>query len=264
MQAPPLTLPERNKLLAERQRLLARYNALRVKEKYDEADAPRAEASKLSDEYFERLPRLILSCCPYDDKPLLRTFDPFGLDGLWWEPSASPDEPPACTHFCVLLGAVHYNGLPPRAGGDEVWPGPEVPYVLPRLLEMPGMIAVISQVPMEPGYTAYPIAYFAEKRPPVVDLTAGWAREIYSYVTQLGESGWRFANDLWDFDLKPWLQKGKIRWCPPGSDNTELSPDLSGKCPYVGLPGRRENLAVQGPRLRSVRLPDGTTIVPWD
>ena len=254
---PPFTKQERNDLLREYRELLTKYNKLMDAEKFDEADRPLAEAEKLKDQYFEGLPQLIMSCCPYDNKPLLRTFDPYGLDGLWWESSAAPDEPPACTHFCLLQGAVRYGDLLPLAGRNEVWPGPEVPFVMPRLLEMPGMIAVISQIEMACGYTAYPIAYFAEKRPPVNELTAGWARTIYLYQTQLGEDGWTPANDLWDFNLKPWLRQGKLRWCPPGSDNTELSTDPPEACPYVDLPGQRMRLVVQGVDCWTMGLPDG-------
>src|SRR5262245_60921179 len=117
-------------------------------------------------EYFEDAPRVALSCCPFDGKPLLRSFDPFGLDGLWWRTGATPEEPPSCRHFCVLLGALDFAGNVPQAGDFEVHPGPGRPFVIPRLLDHPSMLAVISQFRMENGYLAYPIAYFAERRPP--------------------------------------------------------------------------------------------------
>jgi hypothetical protein len=55
-----------------------------------------------------------------------------------------------CPHFCVLGGAVNYQGLPPLGGNQEVIPGPEIPFVYPRLLALPGVVAVISSLPMEP------------------------------------------------------------------------------------------------------------------
>jgi hypothetical protein len=73
----------------------------------------------------------------------------------------------------VLRGAVNFNNLRPVAGRIEVWPGPEVPYVIPRLLEMPGMLAVISHIGMDTGYTVYPIAYSAESRRKSLGVTAG-------------------------------------------------------------------------------------------
>jgi len=219
---------------------------------------------RTENEYFGRLPRLTLSCCPFDGKPLVRTFDPYGLDGPWWRSDATPDEIPSCPHFCILLGAVDLNGQPPHGGDFDAHPGPDVPYVVPRLLEHEEMVAVISQLEMENGYIAYPIAYFARKRPPPEALTAGWARTNFVYTTQFSEEGWRIRNDPWDFDLAPWLEAGKIRWCPPGSDNGALSAEGAGNCPFVDLPGQRRNLIVRGGDAWPAPLPDGETIVPFE
>jgi hypothetical protein len=264
MQVRPFSKSERDELLRRHAAALEEYEELMEDDRDDDADRLMDLAEKLADEYDARLPRLTMSCCPFDGRPLVRTFDPYGLDGLWWDPSATPKELPSCTHFCVMVGAVHYQGLPPRGGTAEVHPGPEVPYVIPRLLELPDMIAVISQVRMDPGYLAYPIAYFAEKRPAVEDLTAGWARTIYNYTTQLGEDAWRPPNDPWDFDLQPWLDKGKIRWCDPAGDNSTLSNDPPSGCPYVNLPGQRERIIVQGDDSWGAGLPDGEPIWPLD
>ncbi|MFZ2148960.1 MAG: hypothetical protein WAV28_17250 [Sedimentisphaerales bacterium] len=264
MEAEPFSKDERDELLRNYNEAQRIYNQLMDQEKFDEADKFRDKAKRLSEEYFQKVPRLTVSCCPFDGKPLIRTFDPYGLDGLWWQGAAMPEELPTCTHFCLMLGAVRYNDLPPRAGNFEVRPGPEVPYVLPRLLEFPGMVAVISTINMENGYTAYPIAYFAEKRPPVNELTAGWARTMYLYKTQLGEDGWKIPNDIWDFDLKAWLTVGKIRWCPPDSDNALLSSEPFDRCPYLDLPGERQRIVVQEDRFWTTGLPDGELVGPMD
>ena len=134
----------------------------------------------------------------------------------------------------------------------------------PRLLEMPGMVAVISELPMANGYTADPIAYFAEKRPPPDQLTADWPRRVHVYTTQLGEEGWSPVNDAWDFDLGPWLTKGKVRWCPPESARDVLSSDPPDGCPYVDLPGRRERIIVQGQDSWGAGLPTGEDGPPID
>jgi hypothetical protein len=126
------------------------------REDSDSEDAWDTKYYQLKAAYFEGLPRLVMSCCPFDGKPLVRTFDPIGFDGLWWEPDVSPEELPTCPHFCVLGGAVNYQGLPPRAGNVEIIPGPEIPFVYPRLLALPTVVAVISSLPMENGYLAYP------------------------------------------------------------------------------------------------------------
>ena len=199
---------------------------------YRQARAAYAEMVAVEDEYFRRLPRIAVAPCPFCAQPLHRSFDPFGLDGLWWRSDAQPDEPAPCLHFCVLLGAVELAGpAPPRA--FDVHPGSGVPFVVPRLLGHPEMTAVLSQLPMEGG-VAYPIAYFAPKRPPVQALTASWARTNHVYTTQLGVHGWRAAGEVLDFDLGPHLASGRLRWCVPGTGQLG-----EGDCPYLDLPGER-------------------------
>lgn len=257
---------------SERNEWLARYQSARQRlgrltDAGGDPDAVMAAADEvgaLERGYAAGLPRLALSRCPFDDRPLHRSFDPFGLDGLWWHKNASPEEPAACPHFCALGGAVGFNGHPPRGGAFPAHTGPEVPFVYPRLLNLPGMVAVISEVPMDPGYTAYPIAYFAPRRPPAQELTAGWRRTVYSWVSQLGDSDFRIENDAWDFELRPWLEQGKLRWCVPGPDGPLLSDAPAAACPYLDLPGKREYLVVEGERCREIERPDGSFISPYE
>jgi hypothetical protein len=213
-------------------------------EAYRRARAALTTMASLEEEYFRRLPRMALSCCPLCEKPLYRAFDPFGVDGLWWRSDAQPDEPPSCPHFCVLLGAVDLTACRSKPDFD-VHPGPGVPHVVPRLLQHPGMVAVVSQLAMEDGAKAYPLAYFAPRRPPVQELTASWARTNFVYTTQLGVHAWRRADepplgkspDVWDFALERWLADDKLRWCEPGSDSSRLSAADPASCPFVGLTG---------------------------
>jgi hypothetical protein len=212
---------------------------------YRDAREAYAEIIAIENEYFRSLPRLVMAPCPHCERPLYRSFDPFGLDGLWWRSDAQPEEPTPCPHFCVLLGAVNLGDHLPQLEFD-VHPGPGAPFVMPRLMTNLGMTAVVSEIPLVDGAVAYPIAYFAPKRPPAQTLTASWARTNYVYTTQLGEHGWRRAEEpssptdgTWDFDLLPWLTSGELRWCDPGSDRTKLSDASAETCPFLALPGRR-------------------------
>ena len=214
----------------------------------DEANEQFDLAQTAEAEYFTNLLEIPISICPFDGQPLVRFFDPYGLDGPWWRSSATPQDPLACRHFCTLVGAVSFEGQPPRGGEFEAHVGPQVPFVIPRLLEQLGMIAVLSRIRMANGYLAYPIAYFAERRPPPQALTASWARTNYLYETQLGEIRWRIPVDPWDFDLGPWLESGKLRWCVSDGQNLNLSAESSSTCPYVGLPGERRPTVVKGER----------------
>jgi hypothetical protein len=205
------------------------------------------QLTTLEETYFRELPRVVMAPCPICSKPLYRSFDPFGLDGLWWRSDAQPDEPPACLHFCRLLGAVDLRDSRPQPDFD-VHPGPGAPFVIPRLLEQPGMLAVVSQIDMADGARAYPIAYFAPRRPPIQTLTASWARTNFVYSTQLGAHLWRLATEaplgqpgeeVWDFALEPWMKQNQLRWCDPGSDRTTLSAASPDACPFVNLSGVR-------------------------
>jgi hypothetical protein len=255
----------------ERVRVLERYwRALDAHEeameagRYAVAKRHRLDVESARAEYFRRLPRVAMACSPFDGKPLVRSFDPFGLDGLWWRSPTAAVEPPPGPFFCVLRGAVHYRGLPPRAGRDEVSPGPEVPYVISRLLEHDGMVLVIGEVPMANGYVAYPLAYFARRRPPVQELAADWPGTEYLFTTAAGEQGWREDNDPWDFDLRPWLAAGKVRWCEPGSGNERLAEAPPDACPYLDLEGRRAPLEISDEKWVEKPLPSGKPSDPWD
>jgi hypothetical protein len=213
-----------------------------------------AEVTALEDEYFQRVPRIAMGPCPICGKVLHRSFDPLGMDGLWWRSDAHPDEPPACPHFCVLMGAVDLRGGRPQPDFD-VHPGPGAPFVVPRLLGQPGMVAVVSEVEMADGALAYPIAYFAPRRPPVQLLTASWARTNFVYTTQLGVHSWRLASapprgrsgdESWDFEVQPWIERGQVRWCEAGTERSTLSTEAPEAFPFVTPSGVRRPQVILG------------------
>ena len=77
----------------------------------------------------------------------------------------------------------------------------------------------------------------------VYALDAATGRVRWKLVTIL--QAWRRADepppglppDIRDFDLAPWIARGQVRWCAPGSDRSRLA--TTGACPYVDLPGVR-------------------------
>jgi hypothetical protein len=190
------------------------------------------------------------------------------MDGPWWASSPPPVEP-SCPHYWFFRGAVQFGDkrrpTPPKKPGGPARPGPEVPYVIPRQLELPGMIAVVGELPMEPGWRAFPIVYFADPRPPAEELTSDWCSRTYPHVNSITrQQETSYPNDTWDFDLEPWIAQGKLRWCSPGSGNLRLAPPGQ-PCPYVGLPGIREDITIDstfGFKKRGV--PDGSIILPFE
>ena len=218
-------------------------------------------------EYGDRLPRVVMNACPFSGQPLVRSFDPWGVDGPWWyqDLDFEIDEPRAPDTFKVLLGAFSLKGRVPKEARDQVEPGPEVPFVVPRLLELPGMIAVASRLELVTGDLAYPIAYFSPEDIPPIDLHQFWLRQDFWFKQEDGSSGWSIANDVWDFDLAPWVETGQLRWIEPGDPDGEVVDVTSGKpCPFLDLPGDRFPQVLAWEEREFLDLPDGTAVNPYE
>ncbi len=96
----------------------------------------------------------------------------------------------------------------------------EVPFVKPRGLSLPGMVAVIHSLPVAERYTAYPIVYFTEQQPPQREFCIPWARIEYvardrnhPEVTITGR-----RSDDQDYDLVRWIEQGKLYWLDPENE----------------------------------------------
>jgi len=181
------------------------------------------EIEPLIDEYWNWVPAVRLSRCPFCQNDLMRLFDPVDLTGFWWmdQTQRPRPEPPCCEHFCLLLGAVNLNGLPPKGGLFECRPGPDMPFVIPRILEMPTMTAVVSCVLMQCGYSAYPIAYFSQVPPKTRSLTQSWAQKEYRFALQDGHCGWDIVDNIYDYNLMPWSKEGKLRLGDPSTSSRD-------------------------------------------
>jgi hypothetical protein len=239
----PLTLEERSSILGRHREARERYERDTSSAAHEPpwsdaesravqaADTAFRELKQVEVDYLERLPRAAMSCCPFDGRPLMRSIDPFGVDGPWWQSAALAEEPVPCPHFCVLLGAL-------QSGELDGLLQPSIPYVVPRLLQWPSTIAVLGQLTFTEVPRIYTIAYFAERRPPPELLTADWPRRNFVYTTQRATNGWRPASEIRDFELLPWLQNDKLRWCAPG--NIALAQDSPDRCPYLRLGANRK------------------------
>ncbi len=216
-------------------------------------------------EYGDRLPRVPFSRCPLSGKLLLRSFDPFGLDGPWWHKSriVQIEEPAAPMSFKVVLGALQMNGRDPAEALAEVIPGPESPFVVPRLLSLPGMHAVISRLILESGDVAHVIAYFSEEEIPTHKLHQHWLRQDLWYPNDSGGTSWLTKNDPHDFVLAPWVESGQVRWIAPGDTELKVHSGTA-ECPYLDLPGDFHPQMLSGGRRFLLEPPDGGPIDPFE
>jgi hypothetical protein len=212
----------------------------RIAELKAEGTRNRDRVSELWDGYVARTPRPVLSRCPFSGVEVRHSLDTFGLDGLWWnnDTTARPTESLPKTFF-ALAGAVK---LADEIENAEflVKPGPEVPYVTPRLLEKPEIQAVVSSIKVG-KHTAYPVFYFADPTPWNVLRVNTWGKNLFEFIDASGELRWAQAyieREDYDFDLAKWLDAGKLFWIAPDDPNMRLHGD-SRRCPYLDLPGNR-------------------------
>jgi hypothetical protein len=133
-----------------------------------------------------------------------------------------------------------------------------------RLLRLPGMIAVLTQLDLECGYRAWVISYWSREEIPPVRLHQRWLRMDHWFTNARGKASWTIANDLWDFDLAPYLADGRLRWIEPGDERHRVRAHGEGpSCPFVGLPGDRRPQVITsyGRELRD--LPNEEKINPF-
>jgi hypothetical protein len=203
----------------------------------------------LRQEYVEGLPVRALSRCPFTGELLRISIDDAGLDGLWWrfEGASRPKDDVPATFF-ALAGAVHLRGEV-VAAPFLAKPGPEVPYIIPRLLALPSVRAVLSSVAIG-QHEGYAIAYFADPIPTTAPRCNTWGANEYRDADDDGD-GWHSVMedpDDYDFELAPWLADGRLLWIGPG-DEWLVRREGAEDCPYLGLPGRRSVLRIQDGRV---------------
>jgi len=215
---------------------------------------------RILDEYAEVLPFVAVGRCPFTGEVLEYVLDPFGLDGMWWCPNVLAEYPkPRCSeHFRTLLGAIDFHGRTPVEAKVHrtVHAGPGVPFVVPQMLKIPGMRAVIAQVALAHGDTAFAISYFSERPIHGGYLHQPWGRNAYQVFDADGNyEAWSTSNEAWDFELKGWLDAGLLLWIEPGDENLALREGRP--CPYENLPGVKTDQEVKEGVIHLIAPPSG-------
>jgi len=233
---------------ARRRLLLERAFAL-MNEASEDETAGQALAA-ICREYEEGLPRMGLSRCPYTGVVQKHSFDPEGLDGLWWNWRA-PARPLRERIFTcqAITGAVRIEP-PVEPFPFLAKPGPGAPFVIPRLLQLPPVQAVIHSLPCG-RHQAFCIAYFAPDEVDGVEWPNDWGAN--ARWAEGGETwgGWHEAPDFEDerdFNLAPWIERGKLAWIAPGDRSLTLQRTVRG-CPYLNLPGVRSMQYIEDGRV---------------
>jgi hypothetical protein len=241
-----------------------------------ELDSLRSKISDALDLYRLNVPVLPLSRCPITRQVAYHSIDVYGLDGLWWDnqvPIRPVDVLPST--FIMVLGALKLGPSLEKAP-FPVRPGPEAPYVVPEVLSNPNVKAVVSTVKVG-VHTAYPIFYYGLDWEKDLEPMNNWGANHWSYLDRDGNLRYNeygvipisddsYLEDLEeapdddeedveytvDYDLRRWLEEGKLLWIAPGDQTFTLREGASG-CPYLDLPGSRVfSLIVDGERLDDV------------
>lgn len=204
--------------------------------------------------YEASLPTVPMARCPFGGEVFLHTFDGLGLDGFWWNCDA-PLRPyqELLPTFFALTGAV--------ALAEEVEkapflckPGPGVPYVLPALLEHPDIQAVIRELPVG-RHRAFAITYFARSFPVGLAVPNEWGTNR-AYIASGETLGWTSQVENpedFDFNLRPWIESGKLHWVALDDPGVHLRSEVEG-CPYLDLPGERRIQRVENGKVWTDQL----------
>ncbi|NLO09954.1 MAG: hypothetical protein GX129_08845 [Clostridiales bacterium] len=203
------------------------------------------EIQELLESYMKGLPIRDLSRCPFTGEKVSMAIDDMGLDGLWWnyDSPKRPENKLPDTWFAID-GALMLKGEIEKAP-FLCSPGPDIPFVLPRLLEFIQAKAVISTIQIG-SHIAYPICYYADPmlygELRVNDWGTGRYWETGSMIPELWSPGQYISltpdKDEYDFDLEPWIKAGKLLWISPDDNSMTLHGHVSG-CPYLNLQGSR-------------------------
>lgn len=256
MSTGPYTQSERRTLLDEYFSLLP---AIEDPEKGGtEYDRALQRISVLWDTYVDGTPRVPISRCPFNLEEFRPSLDAFGFDGLFWKyDAAARRSEPLRGHVFAFTGAARFVE-PVEPAPFLCRPGPEVPFVVPRILKREKIRAVLSSVPIG-RHTGYAIVYYCSE--PVMDLERfnTWGLDYYELEIDEGVFGWNVSQPVlqdYDFDLVPWIAQGRLLWIAPGDKTLELHEGVAG-CPYLDLKGRRSPLCVQEGEIWTASLWDG-------
>lgn len=211
------------------------------------------DAQDLHDVYRAELPEVVVARCPFTGEVVRWALDNVDLDGWFWdyEHPVRRRMNPVPRKWLAMGGAVRL-AEPIAVAPFRVEPGPDVPYVVPEILGAEGIRAVVSQIPIGP-HTGWAITYFGEHRPRDLPLQNTWGSQKYDVYDDAGH--WRAWSEYYrttsdyDFELRPWVESGKLLWIAPGDGDAVLREGVAG-CPYLDIGGTRLNQAIHKGEVR--------------
>jgi len=250
---------ERNQILSRIREISANLTGKRMLEfTSEQRKKMRVEEKALLLEYVENLVYVGVSRCPICETKLRVAIDLGGIDGPWWWYNCPVALPPHhhCEHFQVFLGAMNLHDRQPLEAIDGVILGPAVPFVVGRMLEMSGVVAILSSIQTASGDTGYLISYFSESEIDQAKLHQEWRQKSYPLYNDTGSPvAMESKYDAWDFEIEHWIDNKKLHWIQSGDMELKLRSVLP--CPYTNLTGTRKQQVVATGKLEFSAAPTG-------
>ncbi len=219
-------------------------------------------------------PWILVSRCPYCQKPTeqLATIVDLGRR-VWYQQYEHGGDIRGCRHLFCLDGALHLNGHQPpyikyRAPDANLYPNrinmaAEVPFIKPRVLNMPTMVAVIHSLLVEERYTAYWTAYFTQEQPSPERFCVGFARVGVEEIIPNGIDDLcihKVRREQQEYDLREWIEQEKVFWIDPDDEKNSIVQGKVEDFPYHNIPGRKHPYTIEKGEVKDI---DFKMSLPW-
>jgi hypothetical protein len=211
-------------------------------------------------QYVEGLPRLVVGRCPFCERLTRRTVDVFGLDGPWWNVHGPDTTPEACEHYLVTLGALNFLGQDKqqavRDSKGQIEPGPEVPFIVPRLMRLGNVRCVICAHNVDDSrFTIFCMSYYADPPLPAELGVQPWPRNVFYFRPHDRHAerhvAWSSRDEERDFEIADWIDDAdqRVGWLAPGDEHSALMFRNTSGCPFIGVPGSQADISIREGRL---------------
>ena len=193
--------------------------------------------------YIDALPTVPIARDPFTGDVVVIPFELGGLDGPFWDANnpmrPAPPMPPS---YIVTTGSMRIAHGNIEQFGHLALPGPAVPFVVPDLLARDSVKAVLVTIPVGP-HLGQAVSYFTERPPAAEPLPDEWGRREHWLRDATGRPiTMASAGDSApppDFNLRPWIDAGKLGWVAPGDNALRLRWSAA-QCLYLTIRGNHE------------------------
>jgi hypothetical protein len=95
-------------------------------------------------------------------------------------------------------------------------------------------------------------------------LHQSWCRDSYWIRDEEGNAAFSIANDLFDFELEPYVKDGRLLWVELSKVAGWSFEESRATFPFFGIGGDRERQMLSGGQRSLLGLPDGEAMNPFD